>query len=175
MLDFASAPTPFILHPWTQVEYEIPRPKGAARTQPTMISNTSDKFDVFNADKGTDNRTLFSTSPNRDAGKNRVRSKAPVDSSGDTDGIASQRVQLLAAQYANGPHAKELQARLEILNHRLLERSPRVSVEQVEFLENVNTQLETLAVKRTERAQRLGLQMDRTKEVQAALRAHARG
>ncbi len=176
MMDYASSPTPFVVHPWEQVQYEIPRPLRQAPPQPTTFSKASNEFAVFEDSVKTDNRTLFAPAQARRSGDAApARPQASVARPQAVDTIASQRVQLLAAQYATGNHAKELQARLEILNHRLLEKSPRVSVEQVEFLENVNAQLDTLSAKRVARAERLGLQMDRSKEVQVAMRAITRG
>jgi hypothetical protein len=176
MMDYASSPTPFVVHPWEQVQYEIPRPLRQAPAQQTMFSKPASEFEVFDGSARTDTRTLFGPPLSRrsgDAAPKRPQA-APVHREA-SDTIASQRVQLLAAQYATGNHAKELQARLEILNHRLLEKSPRVSVEQVEFLEGINAQLDTLSAKRVARAERLGLQMDRSKEVQVAMRTITRG
>jgi len=80
--------------------------------------------------------------------------------------IARQRVQLMAAKYArsNEKHTRsndmsEIVARLEILNHRLLVRAPRVSVEQVAALERVGDQLTKLRTAREEQALRLGIKL----------------
>lgn len=141
-----------------------------------MLSKIPSEFVAFDESKKNDNRTLFTATLNRGSGDAaHSQAKAPAGRPQAADTVASQRVQLLAALYATGKHAKEMQARLEILNHRLLENSPRVSVQQVEFLENVNTQLDRLNAKRVARAERLGLQMDRSKEVQVAIRTLARG
>lgn len=77
----------------------------------------------------------------------------------DVERIAAQRVQLLAAKYAGGNAAAEIVARLEILNHRLLERAPRVSGEQVQALEMANDQLVRIRAAREERSVRLGLRV----------------
>jgi TolA-binding protein len=140
-----------------------------------MFSKSANEFEVF-GEKKREDQTLFNPPLNRRGTVSaQLSSQAPTARSDGVDSVASQRVQLLAAQYASGNHAKELQARLEILNHRLLEKSPRVSVEQVEFLENINAQLDTLSAKRVARAERLGLQIDRSKDVQIALRGNTRG
>lgn len=76
---------------------------------------------------------------------------------GDIDRIANQRVRLMAAKYASSAASAEILARLEILNRRLLERAPRVSIDQVEALESANTKLDQIRAAREERARRLGL------------------
>ena len=58
-MDYASSPTPFVVHPWEQVQYEIPRPLRQAPPQPTMFSQASNEFAVFEDSVKTDNRTLF--------------------------------------------------------------------------------------------------------------------
>lgn len=75
----------------------------------------------------------------------------------EVDRIAKQRVQLLAAKYASGKESSEIVARLEILNRRLLDRAPRVSVDQVRALENANEQLAHIRAAREERSKRLGI------------------
>ena len=77
----------------------------------------------------------------------------------DVERIAAQRVQLMAAKYAGGTATAEIIARLEILNRRLLERAPRVSVEQVRALEIANDQLVRIQTAREERSERLGLRV----------------
>lgn len=75
----------------------------------------------------------------------------------EIDRIAKQRVKLMAAKYASGAASAEILARLEILNRRLLERSPRVLPGQVEALESANDKLNRIRVAREERAKRLGI------------------
>lgn len=75
----------------------------------------------------------------------------------DIDRIAKQRVKLMAAKYASSFESSEIMARLEILNRRLLDQSPRVSKDQVLALENANEQLLRIRAAREERAKRLGI------------------
>lgn len=80
-----------------------------------------------------------------------------VRASTEIETMVRQRVKLMAAKYAGGANSAEVVARLEILGHRLLERSPRISHEQVEALELANEQLNKVRVAREQRAARLGL------------------
>lgn len=75
----------------------------------------------------------------------------------EIDRIAKQRVRLMAAKYAASVESSEIIARLEILNRRLLDRSPRVSKDQVVALENANEQLSRIRAAREERSKRLGI------------------
>lgn len=83
------------------------------------------------------------------------RSISKLDS--DIEKIAAQRVRLMAINYADKGASKETLARLEILNRRLLDRSPRVSKEQVSELELAGDRLLRIRASREERAKRLGL------------------
>lgn len=83
-----------------------------------------------------------------------------VDVRSQAERIADERIRLLAAKYARGPGQTEVLARLEILNERMLEAVPRVTVAQVEFLERAASELDAVRARRIERAQRLGLQPD---------------
>ncbi|WP_236181510.1 hypothetical protein [Pseudomonas sputi] len=71
--------------------------------------------------------------------------------------IAEDRIKLLAIKYANDSISAEMIARLEILNSRLIERSPRVTVEQINFLEGSIGSIKTIEQSRLDRAKRLGL------------------
>lgn len=75
----------------------------------------------------------------------------------EIDRIANQRVKLMAVKYASSATSAEVLARLEILNQRLLDRAPRVSMEQVEALENANEKLARIRAAREARAIRLGM------------------
>lgn len=75
----------------------------------------------------------------------------------EIDRIAKHRVRLMAARYASGAESFEMVARLEILNRRLLDKSPRVSVEQVQSLEIAASQLAQAQAGREERMRRLGI------------------
>lgn len=90
-----------------------------------------------------------------------VRSHASASSVSKLDSeiekIANQRVRLMAINYADKGASKEILARLEILNRRLLDRSPRVSKEQVHELEVAGERLLRIRASREERARRLGL------------------
>lgn len=75
------------------------------------------------------------------------------------DDVAEQRVLLLARQYASGPASpeRELLARLEILNQKLLAMAPRVTPERVAALEAVSDKLAVIRERTQKRAERLGL------------------
>lgn len=75
----------------------------------------------------------------------------------DVASIAKQRVELLNSSYKQGPHAAEITARLKILNSRLAEALPRVSIEQVALLEVAAASLERSRSSLEARAQRLGI------------------
>ena len=75
----------------------------------------------------------------------------------EIDRIAKQRVKLMAAKYVSGTASAEILARLEILNRRLLDRSPRVTAEHVNALESANDKLARIRAAREERAKRLGI------------------
>lgn len=79
--------------------------------------------------------------------------------SSEVDQIASQRVRLMAAKYASGNTSVEMVARLEILNRRLLDRSPRISVDQVQALETAVAQLVNIRAAREEQMRRLGIEV----------------
>ncbi|CAE6792064.1 hypothetical protein R70006_04899 [Paraburkholderia domus] len=66
--------------------------------------------------------------------------------------IASERVILMARQYAKGPHQTETALRLDMLNERLLKIAPRVSMDQVAALTTATEQLEQGIAAREERA-----------------------
>jgi hypothetical protein len=84
-----------------------------------------------------------------------VPSPAKVE---DVDRIANQRVKLLAVKYAGNKESVELVARLEILNRRLLDQSPRISAQQVASLEESSLQLARAASSRENRMRRLGIE-----------------
>jgi hypothetical protein len=83
--------------------------------------------------------------------------RIPVTEISEIDRIAKQRVRLMAARYASGAESSEMVARLEILNRRLLDKAPRVSVEQVQALEVAAGQLSQAQASREERMRRLGI------------------
>lgn len=68
------------------------------------------------------------------------------------DEIAQQRIKLLAIKYASEKVSKELVARLEILNHRLIDQAPRV---KQEHFANLDAAESRLRAKREERDARL--------------------
>lgn len=80
----------------------------------------------------------------------------PIDSN-EIDRIANQRVKLLALRYASSKQSAELVARLEILNQRLLDRSPRISAEQVNSLEDAAALIAASYNSREDRMRRLGI------------------
>jgi hypothetical protein len=71
--------------------------------------------------------------------------------------IAEDRIKLLAIKYANDSISAEMIARLEILNSRLIERAPRVSVEQISHLEASIDSIKSVEQSILDRAKRLGL------------------
>lgn len=81
----------------------------------------------------------------------------PLASTGSIEDIAKQRVQILAAKYARDTEQTELMARLEILNQRLLNHSPRVSKTQISALENISQMLDRAKIAREERSSRFGI------------------
>lgn len=75
----------------------------------------------------------------------------------DVSKIAEDRIKLLALKYANDSVSVEVIARLAILNSRLIERSPRVTIEQISFLEGSIDSVKSIEQSRLDRAKRLGL------------------
>ncbi len=75
----------------------------------------------------------------------------------ETDRIAKQRIRLMAFKYASNNASSEIVARLEILNQRLLNQSPRISKVQVEMLELATEKLARFSMAREERSRRLGI------------------
>ena len=77
----------------------------------------------------------------------------------DVDDVAEQRVLLLARQYARGQASpeRELLARLETLNQKLLAMAPRVTPERVAAMEAVSDRLAVIRERTQKRADRLGL------------------
>lgn len=131
-------------------------------------ASESSSFDLFDIKKGQLAPTTFPEAQTIDvAVATRTVSESVVSATpaadhaqmqrGDIAPIARQRVQLLAASYAGGEEQREIVARLEILNRRLLALAPRVSQEQVAALENANDNLLRIRAAREERARRLGL------------------
>jgi hypothetical protein len=84
---------------------------------------------------------------------------SPTAKGSAVDDVAEQRVLLLARQYASGPSSaeRELLARLEILNQKLLAMAPRVTRERVAALEAVSDKLAVIRERSQKRAERLGL------------------
>ncbi|NNM64260.1 MAG: hypothetical protein HKL99_06555 [Burkholderiales bacterium] len=81
--------------------------------------------------------------------------KLPVRSRADE--IAEERVALLAQKYVGGHSSREIIARIEILNQRLLEELPRVTPERVAALEDIGNKIAAIRSRALERASRLGL------------------
>lgn len=124
-------------------------------------------FDLFVSGSGTlaptsivENRADKATqrwdTANRTIPATKLPTSQPSDD-GEIDKIAKQRVKIMAAKYTSGSASAEILARLEILNRRILDRSPRVSSEQVEALESANEKLVRIRAVREERAKRLGI------------------
>jgi len=157
---------------------EEPRHSGyaATTTQHYKAHSVTTKFstsesspvDLFDVKKGPlapttllEAQGIDITVPTRTVSESIVSSKRAADHPQmphvDISPIARQRVQLLAASYVGGDEQREIVARLEILNRRLLLLAPRVSREQVAALETANEDLQNIRAARVERAKRLGL------------------
>lgn len=90
--------------------------------------------------------------------ESKARSAQPTGSaSKDAEGIARNRVRLMAANYVGGNETTEIVARLEILNRRLLDQSPRIRVEQVQSLEAAAALVANVRQSREEIMKRLGI------------------
>jgi hypothetical protein len=138
----------------------------AARKIQTISAGAPDFFEVKS---GPEAPTAFPASkhgapsfrsPTGIVGEGASRSGSHVDIGRTTDEverIANQRVKLLAVKYASSEESKEIVARLEILNRRLLDRSPRVSADQVQGLEDAAAQLSMVRKSREDRMRRLGI------------------
>ena len=114
---------------------------------PTAI--LQQKYDKFST------RTLSSYAPAKRPIQKVKGAVAVADA--DIDHIAKQRISLLAVKYASDSTSAEIVARLEILNQRILDQSPRISKVQVEALEIANDTLNRIRLAREERAGRLGI------------------
>lgn len=88
---------------------------------------------------------------------NQRRSSLDFGSTAEIDRIANQRIRLMAAKYAGNSSSAEIVARLEILNQRLLDKSPRISQDQVKALEEASEKLSRISMAREERSKRLGI------------------
>jgi hypothetical protein len=73
------------------------------------------------------------------------------------DEIAQQRIKLLAVKYASENVSKELVARLEILNHRLIDQVPRVRQEHFASLDAAENRLRSKREERDARLKELGI------------------
>ena len=87
----------------------------------------------------------------------RIERQVPAKTMSTVEKVSAERIKLLSVKYARGPGQKEVLARLSTLNERMLEASPRVTIEQVGVLEQVDAGLATLRARREERSRRLGL------------------
>lgn len=100
---------------------------------------------------------LVATVPLVENRKKEIVGSTISESNEEIHKIARQRVQLLAAKYAKGSETTEIIARLEMLNRRLLEKSPRISDVQVAALEDAHQKLINMQLARKDRAKRLGI------------------
>lgn len=116
---------------------------GSGALAPTAI--IENRVERFAKERETASRTISSAE----------LSALPKNDNDEIDRIAKQRVKLMAAKYASDAASAEILARLEILNRRLLERSPRVLPGQVEALELANDKLDRIRAAREERTKRL--------------------
>lgn len=157
---------------WANVAPFMPERRGQQRSSssketPTPISGAPD---FFNAEKGPSAPTakvagspkadVFTAIPSqaKDSRSVALEKSSPSEIS-EVDRIAKQRVRLMAAKYATSSESAEMVARLEILNRRLLDRSPRISVGQVQALESAANQLANIRAAREEQMRRLGIEV----------------
>lgn len=168
MMDYVNV-TPLIEPNVRWEQYAPYEPKMPARasfnsqTNPTTSRETP--FQLFKAKTGihapTPNTGLEnsvyrrSTSSDLAARANAIAVKTDPES--EVEVIAKQRVRLMAAKYADDKVSTEILARLEILNQRMISKSPRVTREQVESLEGANEKLSRIRIAREERSKRLGI------------------
>jgi len=149
---------------WAQIAPFEPQ-RSAHQTllmQTHSARSQNNPFDLFVSGSGTLAPTSTDkASQQRDTASRTISAtKLPTSQRSDDDGIdqiAKQRVKIMAAKFASGTASAEILARLEILNRRLLDRSPRVSSGQVEALESANEKLIHIRAIREERAKRLGI------------------
>lgn len=140
-----------------------PEVKNVALPTPPVVTAVTDFFAVPNGLSAPTANTLRRPSQVYSGTAAVAKAPAQVSSDGNAEArevverIAKQRVQLMAVKYASGDEPREMTARLAILNHRLLDHSPRVSVEQVQALEAAATQLAAARNFREERMRRLGI------------------
>jgi hypothetical protein len=134
---------------------------------PTHISGAPDFFETVQGHAAPTTNPSRSPAPSsytpepnvaRDLSSSASTSTDVVEVS-EIDRITKQRVRLMAARYASGVESSEIVARLEILNRRLLDKAPRVSVHQVQALEVAAGQLAQAKASREERMRRLGIKV----------------
>lgn len=154
---------------WAHIApFELRRDARQAPLMQTRSARSEDNpFDLFVSGSGAfaptsvvENRA-DKVAQRRDAASSTIPATAPYalqrSDDSEIDRIAKQRVKIMAAKYASRAASDEVLARLEILNRRLLDRSPRVSPGQVEALESANEKLMHIRAAREERAKRLGI------------------
>jgi hypothetical protein len=167
----ASPPTVPLDQTGVVTHYSPPRAANPLANQATeLLSDSSNVVDLFPTRKRSNSTTLDPISltgtaevvTSAHADLTVTSSAAKTENSRhkeEIDSIAKSRIQMMAANYAAGKMNREILARLEILNHRLLDKLPRVSKEQVESLERVNEEMSTLQAEREAQARRLGIQV----------------
>lgn len=143
---------------------EAGRERSSKHTRPTDVKG--EPFELFVSKTGVYAPTSIEDSK-LDKFFTRVSSREPAANpshyaqgagpNAEIDNIAKQRVKLMATKYASNSASAEIVARLEILNQRLLDRSPRVSQVQVEALEQASEKLARISMAREERSRRLGI------------------
>lgn len=170
MLDYVDV-TPLIepIIRWEQyVPYEPSQPARESLSAHTSSAHSKDeRFQLFGSRTGIyaptsipDTRLARSSpraSTTSELSINPNRYSSGAGSESESDRIAKQRVRLLAAKYTSSKVSTEIVARLEILNQRLLDRSPRVSQSQVEALEGAIEKLARIRSIRENRSRRLGI------------------
>ncbi len=83
----------------------------------------------------------------------------PADSAlkAKAENVSEERATLMAAKFMGNNASKELLARLQILDQRMLELAPVVTHFQISALESAADELEKLKLRRNERAAKFGL------------------
>lgn len=169
-MDYATV-TPLVQSSVNWVQYAPYEPNRVERkpfeTFTRSAQSKDDAFTLFNLKTGAEAPTFIHdarlersnprTVPVSEFSSNANPFSLTASEGSEIDRIAKQRVKLIAAKYANSNASAEIVARLEILNQRLLDRSPRISTHQLEAIENAGETLVRIRAAREDRARRLGI------------------
>lgn len=160
-------PLPAPLVDWPAITLLEPSYSAGQTGQGTRFEQLKDSGDLlvsgvyFEPTPSTAPEAIFFTgSREPTAVKHRAAGESAPNSQ-SVDELADERLRLLAMKYVGDSVQREVLARLQILGARLLERAPTVTPEQVAFLEQANSELETIRARHEARARRLGLPAQR--------------